>query len=366
MSALGLPSVSVVFQEAAEAAISPAGVGSVALVIQDAAITDNAVEVYSSLTEALAAHTWTDANAAALTYAFYGRPLSVIAACVKAAGTLSDGYALLEAQRFDVCTVAGLGEATVAAFVTWAKGAYDDLGKKSLYLAAGATTPDHPAIINFETSDVTIAGAAVTTPSYTLLPLIAGVIAGQQLWESVTYKVIPLIEDCVHLTRAEADAAIGDGKLILYHDGQKVKIARGVTSLTTVTPTVGADYGPEWRKIKVVRILNRIEEDVRIAVEDSYIGKMPNDVVHKQLLIAAILDYLRALELAGVLRAGTSTLDIDLESTRTYLKTIMSTAEVEAMDEGQIREADTDDKLYLLGTVRPMDAIEDVEITFNL
>lgn len=365
-TSLGLPSVSVVFAQAAEAATSPASVGSVALVIQDADITEDAVEVYSSLTEALAAHAWTTANAQALEFAFYGKPLKVIAACLAAASSLADGYALLEAQRYDVCTVAGLAEATAPAFITWAKAAYDDLQKKALFVAANAAAADHPAIVNVETSDVVIGSAAVLTPSYALLPLIAGLIAGQQLWESVTYLAVPLIEDCVHLTRAEADAAIALGKLILYHDGEKVKIARGVTSLTTVLPTAGADYGAEWRKIKVVRILNRIEEDIRIAIEDNYIGKMPNDVVHKNLLIAAVLDYLRALELAGVLRAGTSTLDINLDKTRTYLKTILPTAEVEAMDEAALREADTDDKLYLLGTVKPVDAIEDVEITFNL
>lgn len=366
MSALGLPSVSVVFQEAAAAAINPAGGGVVALVIQDADVTADAVEVYNSLTEALAAHNWTDANIQALTFAFYGRPQAVIAACLAAGSTLADGYALLEAQRFDTCAVAGLEKADVAAFIVWAKAAYDDLHKRALFVAAEATAPDHPAIVNVVTDAVMVNDVALTLPSHEITPLIAGLIAGQQLWESVTYAPIPIIQDCEHLTRDAADTAVGAGKLILYHDGLKVKIARGVTSLTTVTPTAGATYGPEWRKIKVVRILNRIQEDVRVAIEDAYIGKMPNDVVHKQLLIAAVLDYLRALEAAGVLRAGTSTLDIDLEKTRVYLKTIMATPLVEAMDEGQIREADTDDKLYLVGTVRPVDAIEDVEITFNL
>ena len=363
---LGLPSVSVIFAQAAEAAIGPAGVGSVALVIKDAAIEEAGVAVFSSLSEALAAYAWTDANEQALTFAFYGKPASVITALLPAASALSVGYALLEARRFDVCTVAGLAEADAAGFITWAKAAYDDLHKRSLFITASTTAPDHPAIVRVETSGVTVAGGALTTPSYELLPLVASAIAGQQLWESLTYLILPIIEDCVHLTRAQADAAIAAGKLILYHDGEKVKIARGVTSLTTVTPTAGAVYGPEWRKIKVVRILNRIEDDVRVAIEDSYIGKMPNDYVHKQLLIAAVLDYLRALEAAGVLRTGSSTLDIHLEKQRTYLKTIRPTAEVEAMDEAALREADTDDKLYLLGTVRPVDAIEDVEITFTL
>lgn len=362
---LGLPSVSITFQDAAQAAVGPAGVGSVALVIQDAAILADSVAGYSSLAEALAAHDWTDANIQALTFAFYGNPASVIAVQLAAESTLADGYALLEAQAFDVCTVAGLEEADAAAFVVWAKAAFDDLHKRALYVVAGAVAADHPAIVNVSATDAVIAGAVAVT-SYDLLPLIAGAIAGQQLSESVTYKALPIIEDCAHQSRAAVSAIIAAGDLTVFHDGAKVKIARGVTSLTTVTPTPGATYGPEWRKIKVVRILNRIENDVRLSIEDTYIGKLPNDFAHKQLLIAAILDYLRAFEAAGVLQAGTSTLGIDLEATRTYLKTVLPTAEVDAMTEAEINEADTDDKLYLVGRVRPVDAIEDVAITFTL
>jgi hypothetical protein len=256
--------------------------------------------------------------------------------------------------------VAGLADGETAAFITWAKDAYDNKGKRALFVVAGATAPDHKAIIHFDVGDITVGAQTYTDLEY--VPRIAGALAGLQLWESATYLVLPEVDDCPHLTRALANAAIAAGKLILYHDGEKVKIARGVTSLTTL----GSDGNTDFQKAKVVRILNQLEKDITTNIEDNYIGKVPNTYVHKALLITAIRDYLTSLEKLSVLAAGVNTIDIDIPRQRTFLKTKMTEAQVDAMDDDAVREAYTDDKLYLTGTVRPVDSVEDVAIAFTL
>lgn len=85
----------------------------------------------------------------------------------------------MEAQRFDVCTVAGLAEGEAAAFVTWAKGAYDNKGKRALFVVASATAPDHYAIIHFDTTGIVVGGE--TYSAYDYLPRIAGALVGLQL-----------------------------------------------------------------------------------------------------------------------------------------------------------------------------------------
>lgn len=361
-SVLKLPRVSVVFDEAAQAATAPAGVGRLAIVVKDVAISKASVMTFTSLPEALAAAAWTEANKQALTFACYGAPASVLVAAVPDTAELSAGYTLLEAHRFDVCTVAGLTGSDAAAFVTWAKRCWDTLDMRALFVAAGASAPDHPAVVLVEVSSAAVAGVALNTPSFALLPLIASMIVGLPLWEAVTYLPLPIVSECAHVTRAEADTLIGAGKLTLIHDGAKVKIARGVTSLTTTT----GEYSEAWRKIKVVRILARIENDVKRLVEDVYIGRMPNTYINKRLLVVAILDYLKTLEGAGVLIENSSTVDIDVGKQRTYLKTLLPVADVDAMTDQAVMEADTGDQLFLLGTVHPIDAIEDVEIRFSL
>jgi hypothetical protein len=44
----------------------------------------------------------------------------------------------------------------------------------------------------------------------------------------------------------------------------------------------------------------------------------------------------------------------------------MDDAVVDEMDEQAIREADTRDKVFLRGTIRPIDSMEDVTIRFAL
>jgi hypothetical protein len=358
--AFGLPQVTVTFEHAALSVGSPAVTGKLAMLLRDAAVTANTSFTFTSQEEALAALEWSEENELAIMWAFLGGPSMVLLVVLPEAGALSDGYTILESQRFDVCTVAGLAEGEAAAFITWAKDAYDNKGKRALFVVAAATAPDHQAIIHFDTSSIAADGGTYSALEF--LPRIAGALAGLQLWESATYLTLPEVEDCPHLTRAAANSAIAAGKMILYHDGEKVKIARGVTSLTTID----ASKSTEFQKAKVVRILNQLEKDVVSNIEDNYIGKVPNSFIHKSLLITAIRDYLTSLEKLMVLSPGENTIDIDLVRQRTFLKTKLTEAEVNAMDDDAVREAYTDDKLFLAGTVRPVDSVEDVAIAFTL
>ncbi len=357
--AFGLPQVILTFSTALQAGWNAAPVGRLALLLRDAVVPSTSALTFTSEAEALAALEWSDESKLAISRAFMGRPSVLLLVAMPEAGALADGYTILETQRFDVCTVAGLTEGEAAGFITWAKDAYDNKGKKALFVVAGSTAPDHAALVHFATDGIVVGGVTYTAFDY--LPRIAGALAGLQLWESATYLVLPEVDDCPHLTRAQASTAIAAGKLILYHDGEKVKLARGVTSLTTL-----GGASTEFQKIKVVRILNQLEKDIVTNIEDNYIGKVPNSYIHKSLLITAIRDYLASLEKLSVLYAGSNTVDIDLPRQRTYLKTKLPEAQVDAMDDDKVREQYTDDKLFLAGTVRPVDSVEDVAIAFTL
>ncbi|MCL6625521.1 MAG: hypothetical protein K6T68_02905 [Alicyclobacillus shizuokensis] len=189
---------------------------------------------------------------------------------------------------------------------------------------------------------------------------IAGLIAGLPLTVAPTYQVLTEVDDVPHLTKSQADTKIDAGKLILYHDGSKVKIARGVTSLVTTTETKGAD----WKKIKIVRILDMIYHDVKDTIEDVYIGKYQNSYENKLLLIAAINAYYEVLEQERVLDPGKNKCEIDVAAQKTYLRSIGEP--VDTMTVQQIKEANTRDKVFLVSTVRPLDAIEDVQLVVNL
>ncbi|MFQ9792974.1 MAG: hypothetical protein ACLRX7_06865 [Acutalibacteraceae bacterium] len=66
------------------------------------------------------------------------------------------------------------------------------------------------------------------------------------------------------------------------------------------------------------------------------------------------------MEAAGILQEGTSSVEIDLDAQTAFLKE--KGTNVNEMDEQEIREADTEDKVFLKATVKVLDAIEEVSL----
>ena len=66
------------------------------------------------------------------------------------------------------------------------------------------------------------------------------------------------------------------------------------------------------------------------------------------------------MEAAGILQEGTSSVEIDLDAQTAFLKE--KGTNVNEMDEQKIREADTEDKVFLKATVKVLDAIEEVSL----
>ena len=152
------------------------------------------------------------------------------------------------------------------------------------------------------------------------------------------------------------DTAIDNGEFILMHDGKKVKVARGVTSLKTI----GEGKNEIFKKIKIVEAIDMINQDIRTTAEDSYIGKYANSYDNKCLLITAIKGYFEQLENDGILAKGKSTVSIDLQAQENYLKA--KGIDTESMNEQDIKEANTGSKVFIAANISILDAIEDIDI----
>ena len=173
-----------------------------------------------------------------------------------------------------------------------------------------------------------------------------------------TYAALPEVEDIRRLSSLEEDEAVGRGELILTHDGEKVKFGRGVNSLTTTT-----GRSEVWRKIKIVELLDLLQWDLRLAIQDNYIGKFQNSYDNKLLLITAVKLYLQALAKDQLIEED-FVCDIDVEAQDAYLQSVgVATAE---MTEQQIREANTGTYVFLGVDIKPIDAIVDVRIKIYL
>lgn len=352
---MGLPNINIAFKTQAISAIKRSQKGVVAIILKDAAAGAQGAHVMTNPSQIPAALSAT--NKAYIQQAFVGyvnAPRKVIAYVLPAtAEDLSNALDYLATQTFDYVVGPPDCSATEATEIaTWiATQRANDFTPKAVLPKKAA---DSEAIVNFTTENIKVGSTEYTPAGY--CARIAGLIAGTPMTISCTYAPLPEVTDVKRLTKAEMDAAIDNGEFIIFHDGEKVKVGRGVNSLQTTTQ----DKGEIFKKIKIVEAIDMIKNDIKMTAQDSYIGKYANNYDNKCLLITAIKGYFTQLEQEGILQAGASSIGIDMDAQEAYLQSIG--VDTSKMTEQEIKEANTGDKVFLMASIKILDAIEDIDL----
>ena len=317
---IGLPDLVMTFTQKASTVIERSARGVVVLLLGDPT-REQAVSLYTSLLD-VDQQDWTEKNYKYLKYAFKGKPSRVLA--VRGILKEEDGAVDVAASKklfsclefdwfaFPECTVQDAE----------ALGSFFDQEKKTKYRKWKAVLPsaeaDSPAVVNFATSGISIVWDAdsgveeVTTAEYTAR--IAGILAGVSLTQSSTSYVLDEVVDTAG--HEDPDGDIDSGKLILVYDGEKFRIGRGVTSLTTVSDEMPEDF----RKIKIMEAADIVRTDILTTFKDGYQGKRNNTYDNKQEFIGAVLVYLKTLEDILIDKDEGYAVSIDTEATRAYLE----------------------------------------------
>lgn len=356
--ALGLPQIIVEFKSKAASIINRGSRGVVALVLKDKSVTGEVtVSDVNDITEI--PKTLSDVNQDYIEKALTGGvkpPKKVVVLAISdASEDYTDALNKLETVRFDYLAIPGIESAKSQTVATWVKAMRDNKDIKVKAILPD-TPADHEGIIDFGTTDIEVGAKTYTASEYTAR--IAGLLAGTPLNISATYYPLPEVTGIPGLTKEQYDDAIKKGKFLLYNDGEKVKVARSVNSLVTTT----VDKGEDFKKIKIVDIMDLRHDDIKKTVEDCYIGKYPNSYDNKLLIISAIKAYDKGLEQDGLLDPFfNNDTGIDIVTQKNYLKGIgVNTSE---MNEQQMKEANTRDKVFLLSNIKILDAIEDFKLT---
>ena len=327
--------------------------------------------------------------------ALLGTPLRILVYTLPKSGTtVSDGTTLL--KQADVlkklatvkwnyiCHPTGTAQDQTD-LATWVVSQRNNKRKTFKAVVANDSTADDKGVINFTTEDIRVVNPAYTDAlnlangdaskvdskiseynTYTAAEYTArimGILAGLSLDRSATYYQLEEVVDCKAYD--DIDDNISKGELCLFdeQDGNGVKIARACNSLHTFTTDVGEDF----RYIKIVEAVDMITDDIRDTFKNSYVGKVINDYNHKMLFIAAILVYFNGIK-GNVLDASesaTNTVDIDEEEQKNYI-TLHGVDKPADLTEQQIREYNTGTHVYLTGRITPVNAMEDLKVTFTM
>lgn len=352
---MGLPDVEVIFKALASSAMARGLKGVVALVLKDSV--HLGANVYTDSTTI--PQDYSAYNLNQINLAFKGGEAPPISLIVYIEPTAAADYtaamAYLETVKWDYGAIPEISSSDALLVAIWLKALRDTKDIKSKMVLPN-TASDHEGIINFATDGIVTATGTLAAIDY--CSRIAGILAGTPLSMSATYQVLTEVTDVPHNTKAQFDTLINAGKLVLMNDGAKVKIARAVNSLVTLTATKTADF----QKCKIIDIMDLEHNDIKTTYNDNYVGKVPNDYDHKCLLITAINAYLVGLENETLLGKGKNSVGLDISAQTAYLKA--NGTDTSSMTTLEIKNANTGSNVFLTGTNRPLDAMED--LTLNL
>lgn len=356
---MGLPSISITFQTKGASAVERGEKGTIAIILLDEV---GVAGEYTLDSNADIPANLSDANKEQINLAFLGgvnAPKKVIAIVVEKAASgdtdITDALNYLETVKWDYFCMPETSNTQVTMLIGWIKGLRAD--KRTVKAVLPNAPGDSEAVINFATEDIKVGNKTYSAKQY--CSRIAGILAGNPLTQSPTFQVLGEVADVPHLTNAELDTAIDAGKLVLFHDGEKVKIARGINSLVTTSEM----HGTAFKKIKIVDTLDMIASDIKSTVNDNYIGKVTNNYDNKCVLIAAINGYFDELVSQNILDRGSNS-EIDVNAQMAALK-IMDKYN-DKMSVQAIKEANTADNVYLKATVIPLDAMENITLDIAL
>ena len=270
-----------------------------------------------------------------------------------------DSLKKIATERFDYLSIPTVEADQLETLLTWVK-SYRENKYKKMKIVMPGYDGDYEGVINFSNKYIKTATKTYTPAEYTAR--IAGLIAGTPLTISATYAPLNEVIDCDKYDLDENDEKVNNGEFFIWYDGTKYKMSRAVNSL--VTTTQGKQEG--YQTIKIVDIMDMIYDDIRTTAQDSYIGKYANTYDNKCLLITAITGYLKELE--GLLQANYSTVELDTEAIKNYQMQngLYTKDELADMSDDEINQLDTKKKVFLKGKIKIIDAMEDIELPFDI
>lgn len=360
---MGLPEISVYFKEKGIAAIESAKRGIILLLLNDnvQAVTPYNVFDNDDIPETLSADNKKQIELALVGY--QTTPYKIVALVFPKAKNLDINAKLkaAEALKFTYLVYPEATTEETTSIATWIKAQRtqkDNKVKAVVYKNAA----DSEGIINVTNEYFEVGSKKYTGQQY--LSRIAGLICGTPATISCTFAPLPEVTGVEFVDRESLDRRIDAGEFVVFNDGEKVKVARGVNSFVTTVQ----DKGKSFKKIKLVELMDMIHDDIKKTAEDNYLGKYANSYDNRCLLVTAINGYFTELEANSLAEKGKNNCAIDVEATKIYLmKNGRKTKEeLKQMKDIDIKYENIGDNVFLTAEMSLLDAIETIKLPIHI
>lgn len=350
---MGLPEIDIIFKGKAVSAIQRSERGVVALIVKDDVQEADTVE-YRDISE-VEAEDWSPEVYDYIEKTLRGTPNKLI---VERLDTEAEGYnealSRLKNKRFNYLAIPQIEESETSVVASWIKSQREN-NKKTFKAVLPHADEDHEGIINFTTRNIKVGDREYTTAEYTAR--IAGILSSLPFTRSATYFQLNEVDSIEEIENP--DEAIDNGELILINDGENIKIGRGVNSLTTTT----TEKTEDWKSIRVVEVMDLIQDDIRTTFSDEYVGKVNNTYDNQVLFFRSVNAYFAGL-------AGDEILDpnfdnyaeLDTEAQRLAWEEIGT--DTSDWDEQKVKEMSFRTNVFAKANIKIVNTMED--LTFEI
>lgn len=353
---IGLPEIHVSFRQLAASVIERSSRGIVVIVMNDTvdSITVNKYESIYDVKE----DSYSEENYLALADAFLGTPSTVYAIVLPTGETFETAVEKLNSFKFNyLCYLSENQQQNVVDYVK----AYNEKTKtRKVKGVVFKNASDDKHIINFTNETVTRTSDNESISGWKYLARIAGLLAGMPFSRTSTYY---RLTDLKEVQEPEnLDEAIGNGEFVIMNDYGDVKVARGVTSLTTLPDKVKLE---DFKKITIVEGADMIIEDISESFKTDYLGVYKNNLDNQMLLISAINIYLDQIAKEEVLdNQYDNHVEINIEAQRNAW---INAGKIEAntWDDDTVMKNPYGSHVYLKGYIKFLDGMEDIELEFE-
>ena len=196
-----------------------------------------------------------------------------------------------EPYDFDILAYDGTTSTTVAAYVQFIKRMNEAVGKKC-QLVVGNFTGQNSKYVIAVRNGVTLSDGT-NLDAQNAIPWVAGAEAGAQYNQSLTYAQYPTaVSAYPKLTEAQLEQAVADGQIAFIDNFGLTRVCTDINSKTSVTVAEGA----EFKKNRLMRVINQLCNDTYAYFSQYFIGKVDNNPDGRSLLRAWLIGYLNDMQ----------------------------------------------------------------------
>ncbi|MEC1757379.1 phage tail sheath C-terminal domain-containing protein [Schinkia azotoformans] len=363
MANIGLPNISIVFKGIGASAVQRGSRGIALLIVKEDVESSTEFAEYTSIddltTEESAKYTAT--NVQYIKDVLKGTPSKVIVAKMLSFGVLADILPKIKGKKFDWIGIAEGTTAEQTELASWIKSTNSSDNKTYKAVTYKATTTDDKQIVNFTNTDVTFKDSRGKVTGDKFVARLIGFLAGLPLTMSAIAKTFDDVESVTE--PADLETAINNGEFVLFNDDGQTRVARGINSLKTT----GEGVTDDMKYILVVEVMNLIYNDIYNTWKQFYKGKYKNNLDNQFLLIDSINSYFEALENDNLLDDEfDNKCFIDIEAQRLANIPKYGQDVVDSWDADKIMQMTFGTNVYLSGSVKILNAMEDFSMKINM